>query len=480
MIEIEPAAPSRLTPIGNIYRSTYRRTSSSNDVSRSDKRKATESRLSGEMQRSVSLDPSPSRRKSSPSRSDDVSTMTIEFLRARLLAERSTAKSAKLRIEELENKVLQLERSLELEIEKRKHAEAALQESLEKMLDSSSASGGTSTDSELESFSRAADDDDGKYSDSYLELEDTSGVLNGDGAKFSTEDRPPAACEGNDDDEEEQQQQQQRGGGEEEEGTVEEFSSAVEPSSPKTLETHHNIHSDSDWATDNETDVKQRSLSTAAAQGDTEFDSDSDGFSISLPSQLHLGQLELPGKIGRSLRSLSTPRTGNEWMRHVADMLEKEDTENVDQAPQACNHTQGEDDHDSTSPGVSYVSFSKYLGVANIIENETTSKVAAEDEATSLQASQGKDTQAQEQVNPGDTGNEPGLVAMQPETTSSTKASENPATSKLSSISLRDKVFNSEEERVDEIFRALRAAKAQLRISIQRRQVIEKQLFSSS
>lgn len=40
-----------------------------------------------------------------PSSGDDVMTMTIEFLRARLLSERSASKAAKLRVQQLAKKV---------------------------------------------------------------------------------------------------------------------------------------------------------------------------------------------------------------------------------------------------------------------------------------------------------------------------------------------------------------------------------------
>lgn len=40
-----------------------------------------------------------------PSSGDDVMTMTIEFLRARLLSERSASKAAKLRVQQLATKV---------------------------------------------------------------------------------------------------------------------------------------------------------------------------------------------------------------------------------------------------------------------------------------------------------------------------------------------------------------------------------------
>uniref|UniRef100_A0A7I4E6X7 Uncharacterized protein n=1 Tax=Physcomitrium patens TaxID=3218 RepID=A0A7I4E6X7_PHYPA len=61
-------------------------------------------------------------------------TMTIDFLRARLLAERSASKAAKQRIQELGTKVMELEEKLEQVIEDKKKAEKCAEEALLKLL----------------------------------------------------------------------------------------------------------------------------------------------------------------------------------------------------------------------------------------------------------------------------------------------------------------------------------------------------------
>ncbi|KAI5060538.1 hypothetical protein GOP47_0024958 [Adiantum capillus-veneris] len=57
---------------------------------------------------------------------DDLSAKTIEFLRARLLAERATSKSARQQAQEMSEKVNNLHIRLETEIKHRKEAEAAM------------------------------------------------------------------------------------------------------------------------------------------------------------------------------------------------------------------------------------------------------------------------------------------------------------------------------------------------------------------
>ncbi|KAG0578148.1 hypothetical protein KC19_4G001600 [Ceratodon purpureus] len=67
-----------------------------------------------------------------PTSGDDVMTMTIEFLRARLLSERSASKAAKSRVQQLATKVFELEQKLDHAIEDRKKAELAAHEALAK------------------------------------------------------------------------------------------------------------------------------------------------------------------------------------------------------------------------------------------------------------------------------------------------------------------------------------------------------------
>lgn len=64
---------------------------------------------------------------------DDVMTMTIEFLRARLLSERSASRAAKLKVQQLVTKVSELEQKLDQAIEDRKKAEVAAQEAVMKL-----------------------------------------------------------------------------------------------------------------------------------------------------------------------------------------------------------------------------------------------------------------------------------------------------------------------------------------------------------
>lgn len=77
---------------------------------------------------------SPSGQDMKASPGDDVMTMTIDFLRARLLAERSASKAAKQRIQELGTKVMELEEKLEQVIEDKKKAEKCAEEALLKLL----------------------------------------------------------------------------------------------------------------------------------------------------------------------------------------------------------------------------------------------------------------------------------------------------------------------------------------------------------
>lgn len=64
---------------------------------------------------------------------EDASSKTIEFLRARLLAERATSKAAKECAEQNAKRLTELERLLELEMEQRTKAEAAMQEVMAKL-----------------------------------------------------------------------------------------------------------------------------------------------------------------------------------------------------------------------------------------------------------------------------------------------------------------------------------------------------------
>lgn len=65
-----------------------------------------------------------------PHTGDESPVITVDFLRARLLAERASSKAAKDRIELLTKKVLDLERKLDQEIQLKKKAEEAAQEAL--------------------------------------------------------------------------------------------------------------------------------------------------------------------------------------------------------------------------------------------------------------------------------------------------------------------------------------------------------------
>lgn len=67
-----------------------------------------------------------------PSVGEDPLAMTIEFLRARLLSERSVSKAARERAEHLTKKVTELEHRLEQEIQLRKSVESARLEALSK------------------------------------------------------------------------------------------------------------------------------------------------------------------------------------------------------------------------------------------------------------------------------------------------------------------------------------------------------------
>lgn len=64
---------------------------------------------------------------------EDTASKTIDFLRARLLAERATSKAAKDSAAQNAKRLMELERMLEIETEQRKKAEAALQEVMEKL-----------------------------------------------------------------------------------------------------------------------------------------------------------------------------------------------------------------------------------------------------------------------------------------------------------------------------------------------------------
>lgn len=68
-----------------------------------------------------------------PSSVDDVMTMTLDFLRARLLSERAASKAAKLRVQQLASKVSELEQKLEQASADRKKAEVAAQEAFMKL-----------------------------------------------------------------------------------------------------------------------------------------------------------------------------------------------------------------------------------------------------------------------------------------------------------------------------------------------------------
>ncbi|KAG0591735.1 hypothetical protein KC19_1G197600 [Ceratodon purpureus] len=65
-----------------------------------------------------------------PHTGDESSVVTIDSLRARLLAERASSKAAKERVQQLTKKVLELESRLEQETQSRKKAEEAAQEAL--------------------------------------------------------------------------------------------------------------------------------------------------------------------------------------------------------------------------------------------------------------------------------------------------------------------------------------------------------------
>lgn len=64
---------------------------------------------------------------------EDTASKTIDFLRARLLAERATSKAAKDSAEQNAKRLMELERMIEIETEKRKKAEAAMQEVMAKL-----------------------------------------------------------------------------------------------------------------------------------------------------------------------------------------------------------------------------------------------------------------------------------------------------------------------------------------------------------
>ncbi|KAG0589414.1 hypothetical protein KC19_1G019400 [Ceratodon purpureus] len=76
---------------------------------------------------------------------DDVMTMTIEFLRARLLSERSASKTAKLEIQQLAKKVSELEEKLNQALQDQKKAEDTAQEAFMKLKLAESSNHGTNS-----------------------------------------------------------------------------------------------------------------------------------------------------------------------------------------------------------------------------------------------------------------------------------------------------------------------------------------------
>ncbi|CAK9222717.1 unnamed protein product [Sphagnum troendelagicum] len=68
-----------------------------------------------------------------PSSGEDVMTMTIEFLRARLLSERAASKTAKQQVQQLNEKVMELEEILEQMVDQRQKAERAAEDAILKL-----------------------------------------------------------------------------------------------------------------------------------------------------------------------------------------------------------------------------------------------------------------------------------------------------------------------------------------------------------
>lgn len=75
----------------------------------------------------------PNGHKRKPSSGEDVMTMTIEFLRARLLSERAASKTAKQQVQQLNEKVMELEEILEQMVDQRQKAERAAEDAILKL-----------------------------------------------------------------------------------------------------------------------------------------------------------------------------------------------------------------------------------------------------------------------------------------------------------------------------------------------------------